>query len=188
MTGAPDPLEPGTPVEVLTGAWAGRTGRTVVSDVLPAATAASLSLVAVELVAAGHDESRTVALRRAAVRRIPQRIEVPPGHRPPEGSVLVDEPSKWANPFQVGAPIDRESPLFPYLDRVVPGGTAGMTSVTPLDPQAVVDAYGWWLIEQPGLMLSLSELAGKDLATATPADQPSHADFLLEMANLSRSD
>lgn len=105
------------------------------------------------------------------------------GWRMPEGAVYVGRPSKWGNPFVIGDRFDRDDPLFPYLARTVPGGAQSFTSLTPHTRKSVVDAHAWWLIEQPRLMLSLGELAGKDLCCWCPLDAPCHADFLLESAN-----
>jgi hypothetical protein len=106
-----------------------------------------------------------------------------PDWQMPEGAVDVDRPSKWANPFQVGASIGRNDPLFRYLADAVPGGAGGFSSITALLEESVQGAYAWWLVEQPALMLSLRELAGRDLVTSTPPGRASHADFLLELAN-----
>jgi len=89
----------------------------------------------------------------------------------------------------VGERVARTDPLFDYLARTVPGGAAGLNDLVPLDPQRVVDAFAWWLFDQPYLMCSLNELAGKNLACWCPLVDvdgrrvPCHADFLLELAN-----
>jgi Domain of unknown function (DUF4326) len=122
---------------------------------------------------------------------VPERIQLrrTKGWRKPLDAVVVSRPSKWGNPFAVGEEIGRDSPLWPYLAQAVPGGTGGLASVKPLTREIVVDAYGWWLIEQPHLMLSLkSELAGRDLACWCPLPEPGqddvcHAATLLAIAN-----
>ena len=125
--------------------------------------------------------------RQVAEPREPQRIRRSraKGWRLPAGAVIVDRTSeKWGNPFKVGEVISRDSPLFPYIARTVPGGTHGLGSVMPLSAEAVVEAYGWWFIEQPALMLTVrEELGGRDLACWCRPGAPCHADFLLAMAN-----
>jgi hypothetical protein len=71
------------------------------------------------------------------------------GYRKPPGAVVVSRPSKWGNPFAIGERIDRDSPLWPYITLLVPGGAADLNDIVPLDPAWVVTAYGWWFIEQP---------------------------------------
>jgi hypothetical protein len=112
----------------------------------------------------------------------PKRVLYRRGHFLPPGARLVARPTKWGNPYRVGVPVPRESPLFPYLAQVLP--TAGFMSVTPLRHADVVHAYGWWFIEQPPLMIAVQEeLGGHDLACYCHHGQPCHADFLLAMAN-----
>lgn len=105
------------------------------------------------------------------------------GWRMPEGAVYVGRPTKWGNPFVIGNRLLQEDLLFPYLARTVPGGASGFSALQAYTAQAVVEAHGWWLIEQPALMLSLNELRGKDLACWCALDAPCHADILLELAN-----
>jgi uncharacterized protein DUF4326 len=123
----------------------------------------------------------------------PQRIRRSraAGWRLPAGAVYVGRPTRWGNPFKIGEPVPRESPLFPYLLRAIPTGArlGLLPRLIPYRAQTVVDAYGWWFIEQPGLMLSVrEELGGRDLVCwcATPApgeEDVCHAAFLLAMAN-----
>lgn len=115
----------------------------------------------------------------------PQRIQRQhtKGWRMPDGAVYVGRPSKWGNPFRIGERVGRSSPLFPYLLRTVPGGGHGFGDITPLANRAVIDAYCWWLYEQPHLMVSLSELAGRDLVCWCDLFTECHADILLDLAN-----
>lgn len=122
----------------------------------------------------------------------PERIQLSrrKGWRLPEGAVSVARPTKWGNPFAIGEAIDRESPLWPYIAELVPGGSADLRSVTPMLRDVVVSAHGSWFIEQPGLMLTVAkELGGKDLACWCPLFDSEgrpvscHADLLLELAN-----
>lgn len=129
---------------------------------------------------------------------MPQRIRLSraKGYRKPPGAVVVARGTRWGNPFKVGETVTKLSPLFPCLARTVQGcehprtwGRWSFDAVTAYDPQGVVDAYGWWLVEQPELMLSLPELRGRDLACWCPLldaegrPVPCHADVLLSLAN-----
>lgn len=125
---------------------------------------------------------------------LPNRIQLQrtKGWRKPEGSILVSRPSKWGNPFKVGDRVDRNDELFRYVERTLPDYVfANPSRLTAFSfqnivmhtPQVVVDAFTWWLIEQPHLMVSLKELRGHDLACWCPLDQPCHADALIELAN-----
>lgn len=111
------------------------------------------------------------------------------GWRMPEGAVYVGRPTIWGNPFAVGKPVERASSLWPYLTQAIYGigsdfpALAGLTTIRPYQVQTVVDAYAWWLYEQPGLMVSLGDLAGKDLICWCPLGRPCHADVLLDIAN-----
>lgn len=117
---------------------------------------------------------------------MPERIQRSrkKGSRLPEGVVIVDRTSaKWGNPFKVGESIDRESPLWPYVADTVPGGTAGLAAISLTTAQQVVDAYAWWVIQQPHLMLTVEkELGGRDLGCWCKPGAPCHADILLELA------
>lgn len=116
---------------------------------------------------------------------MPERIQLrrTKGWRKPEGAINVGRPSRWGNPFAVNALALPTDGRFPYLVRAMGADPRGLSSITPLHPQCVVDAYAWWIIEQPDLMCSLPELRGHDLACWCPLDQPCHADVLLEIAN-----
>ena len=126
----------------------------------------------------------------------PQRIQLSraKGWRKPEGAVVVARPSKWGNPFRVGEDVPRHARRF-LVDPGDPNRTRILHSLHSLDEvyvrdrEQAVDAYGWWLIQSPPLMLSLGELEGHDLACwcpledATGARGPCHADVLLQVAN-----
>jgi len=73
----------------------------------------------------------------------------------PTGAVYVGRPTRWGNPFPVGA----------YTQ------------------EAAVEAYREWLKYQPDLQRDIRrELRGKDLVCWC-APKPCHADVLLEVAN-----
>lgn len=100
---------------------------------------------------------------------MPERIQLrrTKGWRKPDGVVVVARPSKWGNPWKVGAP-------HPVHGR-------------PLSRQEAVDLYALHLgpmgnLESLGVD-ALVELAGKDLACWCPEAEPCHADALLVWAN-----
>ncbi|MET9064407.1 DUF4326 domain-containing protein [Streptosporangium sandarakinum] len=101
----------------------------------------------------------------------------------------MGEGSCWANPFAVGRPVRRDSELWPYIAMTVPGGAAGLVSVTPAHAEQVVMSYMYWLVEQPALMITLKEqLGGADLACSCPLPTAGrhdhcHRSILLEMAS-----
>ena len=66
---------------------------------------------------------------------MPQRIQLSrkKGWRKPEGAVTVARPSRWGNPFKVGAP-------------------APTTGELVRDRAHAVDLYRAWLPSQPGLI------------------------------------
>ena len=125
-------------------------------------------------------KGRVVRLRITAAEEhtpMPERIQLKrtAGWRMPEGAVRVDRATIWGNPFKVGEPISRDSELWPYVERVLPGLDSGsgasaidripFTAVTLTRAEDVVAAYSWWVIEQPALMLRMvDELGGRDLA------------------------
>lgn len=116
------------------------------------------------------------------------RRERTKGWRKPDNCVIVDRTTKWGNPFKVGEKIRNDSPLWPYIAAAVPGGARGLAALTPVTREQAVDLYSSWVIEQPHLMLSLGELAGKDLACFCPLPaegEPDrcHAALLLALAN-----
>lgn len=112
------------------------------------------------------------------LRSEPHRVQLSrrKGWRKPESTVVVSRPSKWGNPYKLGA---CDNPWYPdeantradavdyfRMDLVLREGIwwdAGARYLTPEDVRA--------------------ELAGKNLACWCPLDQPCHADVLLEIAN-----
>lgn len=111
-------------------------------------------------------------------REMPKRVrrERTKGWRKGDNCMIVDRTSKWGNPFKVGEPIRNDSPLWPYIAATVPGGARGLVSLTPMTPEQAVDLYSSWVVEQPHLMLSLHELAGKDLACPCKLPEPGEPD------------
>ena len=101
---------------------------------------------------------------------MPRRIQLQTRHgwRKPQDAVVVTAMSKWDNPWKLGPSTTRKG---------------------------IVDCYRrWWLgkmgndfsQERQALLLSLSELRGRDLACWCPLGEPCHADVLLLIANAQR--
>jgi hypothetical protein len=87
------------------------------------------------------------------------RLERKKGWRKPEGAVVVARPSRWGNPFRMGADGNRAQCVAQFREAFL----SGRLSVTVGDAR--------------------QELAGRDLACWCPLDGPCHADVLLEAAN-----
>lgn len=87
----------------------------------------------------------------------------------PAGVVYVGRPTRWGNPYDLGA----ERFELPDGSTVTfPGGASA---------QQVVDLYRRWAAVDAALVRA--ELAGRDLACWCPLDQACHADVLLQLAN-----
>ncbi|MFW0772481.1 DUF4326 domain-containing protein [Paenarthrobacter nitroguajacolicus] len=90
----------------------------------------------------------------------------------PDNTVYVGRPSKWSNPFKVGAQgfqFDDGSAVF-YRSRF------GASAATVVELFRKHEAPKLW-------QAARTELKGKNLACWCPLDQPCHADVLLELAN-----
>jgi hypothetical protein len=81
------------------------------------------------------------------------------GWRKPAGAIVVARPSRWGNPFVVGRDGDRAECVALYRRALERGEL----------PFTVDDVR--------------QGLAGRDLACWCPADEPCHADVLLDVAN-----
>lgn len=104
---------------------------------------------------------------------MPERIQLKRqrGWRKPEGAVVVSRPSKWGNPFRIGAPF-----------RLVDANGQVVMGVTP-DREAAVRLFRRFLGARPDLQETVrAELAGHDLCCWCPPDQACHADVLLAVA------
>lgn len=109
--------------------------------------------------------ARRGAITRSAGVTVPERIQQKRtrGWRKPPNTVSVARPSRFGNPFRVGA-----------VARVV-----------------VIDRYGDFAVDVPveniypfiPTVAEIRTLAGKNLMCFCPLDQPCHADVLLELAN-----
>jgi hypothetical protein len=91
---------------------------------------------------------------------VPRRIQLrrTKGWRKPPGAVVVARPSRWGNPYAIGAPhpatgepLTREDAVALYRDHIA-GADVG-------------------------------DLRGKDLACWCAPDEVCHADVLLDLAN-----
>lgn len=78
------------------------------------------------------------------------------GWKMPENTIYVGRPSKWANPFKIGRDGDREECVQKHRELTI--------------------AHRY--------LINFSDLKGKNLACWCRLDEPCHADFLLELANL----
>ena len=95
---------------------------------------------------------------------MPQRVRLSrrKGWRLPAGAVNVARPSRWGNPFRVGAPGIPDAATAVAMYR---------HAVDAADPRI------------PAREQVRAALRGKDLACWCPLDGPCHADVLLEIAN-----
>lgn len=111
------------------------------------------------------------------------------GWRMPANTIYVGPGSKWGNPFPTHEPlrdghgdiirgkkVEIRSPqkaVSLYADMMMPYRHHG--------PKSTTEAF---LLSQVNLDEIQDELRGKNLCCWCPLDQPCHADFLLEMANV----
>lgn len=105
----------------------------------------------------------------------PQRIQLrrTKGWRKPEGAIVVSRPSKWGNPFVIGATV-HYGPAYSGRD------------ITVRDAAHAVGLFRQWMSQSANrvsLWLDLPDLRGHDLACWCKPGDPCHADVLLELAN-----
>ena len=91
------------------------------------------------------------------------------GWKMPPNTVSVARPTKWGNPFRIGATYHR-GPSFSGRDDIV------------RDAADAVRLFRGWVFNLRSAE-DVAELRGKNLACWCPLDQPCHADVLLELAN-----
>ncbi len=120
---------------------------------------------------------------------MPRRIRLSrsKGRRKPEGVIVVARPSRWGNPYRIGATPreirDGDRGLWEA------GGLQSLPDDRPLSREECVAAYRRWLPGavdadgRPWVEAARRELAGHDLACWCPLPGPCHADALLEIAN-----
>jgi len=91
----------------------------------------------------------------------PQRIQLSRqrGWRKPEGAVVVARPTRWGNPFALGADLEPDEAVMLFRDALEEG-------YLDIDVDDV-----------------RRELRGRDLGCWCAADVACHADVLLEVAN-----
>lgn len=136
----------------------------------------------------------TAPKRVQMTRNRPWRAEHP-------DAVIVARPSKWGNPFKVGAryisrgpwsptcpyPVDEQTPLGAKSGREGFSGRSYLAEVATIRDCAHAVALFRAHIAYEDVDRDQSairaELAGRDLACWCPLDQPCHADVLLELAN-----
>jgi hypothetical protein len=102
----------------------------------------------------------------------PRRIRLSrrPGWRKPPGTVVVARPSRWGNPFRVGAGVAASWGLGPDM--------------TVADLGHAVDLFRQHVAGDPAYRAAARmALAGRDLACWCPPGQPCHVDVLLSVAN-----
>ena len=104
------------------------------------------------------------------------------GWRMPDNTMSVARPSKWGNPFKVGETYRAGTWQHAVLADMEPA-VGPLDTVIVLDAATAVEAFARWLIETPQMMVSLRELAGRNLACWCPPTSSCHADVLLELAN-----
>ena len=100
---------------------------------------------------------------------MPQRIQLrrARGWRKPAGAVVVSRPSRWGNPYPIGATVEApDGSTVTVRDRA---HSVALFRATPRSPQDIEQLR--------------EELGGRDLACWCPLDEPCHADVLLELAN-----
>lgn len=123
----------------------------------------------------------------------PKRIQLSrrKGWRKPEGAVVVARPSRWGNPFRAkrkggfqwveDTNGDMWGSMICSTDRE---GTRRKMVQQSVDLFALhIGPFGNYEYDTETLALLRSRLRGRDLACWCPADQPCHADVLLELAN-----
>ena len=121
---------------------------------------------------------------------MPKRIQLrrTKGWRKPEGAVNVARPTRWGSPFRVSQ-RDDDGMWEVRWPGIPETWTSAGVVIFPTRLAAVrfsVRRYERALVDN-GLRIIAAdarrELRGSDLACWCPADQPCHADVLLEVAN-----
>lgn len=114
---------------------------------------------------------------------MPERVQLSRrrGWRKPENTVVVARPSKWGNPYRVGA---CDNPWYPDE----PNTAADAVDFFRME-LVFMDGI-WWDGGDRYLTVAdvRAELAGKNLACWCKLNDPCHADVLLELANLEAPD
>ena len=105
------------------------------------------------------------------------------GWRMPAGAVYVGRPSKWGNPFVVGAGYD--APFVWHLESYEEANNHdGLVTLSrAMAVEMFRAAFGTTSELAKARTEHVAELRGKDLVCWCPLDQVCHADVLLEWAN-----
>lgn len=118
----------------------------------------------------------------------------------PEGAIYVGRPSRWGNPYQVGAvvvqPTNDYAPIAnPHCEHLAPARSSTPCEVERISWRSGSYRQTWFVIEDAATAVRLfrelceyegydmSGLRGHDLACWCPLDQLCHADVLLDLAN-----
>lgn len=121
------------------------------------------------------------------------------GWKMPEGAIYVGRPSRWGNPYRVGAAVvqptnDYTPTANPHCEYLAPARSSMPCEVERWSARGEY-RQTWFVIEDAATAVRLfrelceyegydmSRLRGHDLACWCPLDQPCHADVLLELAN-----
>lgn len=127
---------------------------------------------------------------------MPKRLHRHPGQPTPQGAVLVDHTTPYANPLIVEPRLARRPEAHPRAGETIPGkyvydvrnhhtGEQRRTGDTQAyahrfatDKYETEILYHWITTSQ----INLDPLRGRDLACVCPTDVDCHADVLLEYA------
>ena len=116
---------------------------------------------------------------------MPKRVQLrrEKGWRKPEGCIVVARPTRWGNPYRVGAGDAGYSVQYrPSRWRSDNDGPpVGCWPEEEGAARFAVDCYRAWLDRL--YETDFSPLRGHDLACWCPPHLPCHADVLLELAN-----
>lgn len=109
------------------------------------------------------------------------------GWKMPPNTVYVGRGSKWGNPFKPRELTPRSRRKAASLYRSwINGRLTGARMLKTFKATSPCDLVAWMahmVMARTFLIKDLHELKGKNLACWCPADQPCHADVLLELAN-----
>lgn len=104
---------------------------------------------------------------------MPKRVQIQswrkPGGKKPDNVVIVARPSKWGNPYKIGA-IYHRGHSFSGRDDIV------------RDAADAVRLFRGYVFNLRSAS-DIAELRGKDLACYCKLTDPCHADVLLELPN-----
>lgn len=98
-------------------------------------------------------------------------------------AVNCARPSKWGNPFHVGAPILVKSGEHPATAQEVVDTYRAIVSRIPTPEEEANIAMVFGGRPPPDLATIMRELRGNNLACWCKPGDPCHADVLLELAN-----